>query len=143
MANNAKISQVKEKDFDDVVPREGFCDMPEELQEVVVGAAREACKKHHDGELKYYKTMAIYVKEQLDKKLGGSYHICVGKLQLFRNPLLSLHPLFITDINTTSWFRNKLWQLCDILDANDLLILARAHRFPHLEARMNDDQQMA
>ena len=56
MANNAKISQVKEKDFDDVVPREGFCDMPEELQEVVVGAAREACKKHHDGELKYYKT---------------------------------------------------------------------------------------
>ena len=81
MANNAKIAQQKEKDFDDVVPRDGFCDMPEELQETVVGAAREACKKHHDGELKYYKTMAIYVKEQLDKKLGGSYHICVGKLQ--------------------------------------------------------------
>ena len=54
--------------------------MPEELQEVVIGTAREACKKHHDGELKYYKTMAIYVKEQLDKKLGGSWHLCVGKL---------------------------------------------------------------
>ena len=48
----------------------------------MVGVAREACKKHHDGELKYYKSMAIYVKEQLDKKLGGSYHICVGKLLL-------------------------------------------------------------
>ena len=82
MANNAKIAQQKEKDFDDVVPRDGFCDMPEELQEQVVGAAREACKKHHDGELKYYKTMAIYVKEQLDKKLGGSWHIVVGKLQV-------------------------------------------------------------
>ena len=55
--------------------------MSEEMQEVVINTAREACKKHHDGELKYYKTMAIYVKEQLDKKLEGSWHICVGKLQ--------------------------------------------------------------
>ena len=46
-----------------------------------MAVAREACKKHHDGELKYYKTMAIYVKEQLDQKLGNSWHICVGKLQ--------------------------------------------------------------
>ena len=81
MAQN-KVPQQKEKDFDDVLPREGFCDMPEELQETVVNTAREACKKHHDGELKYYKSMAIYVKESLDKKLGGSWHICVGKLQI-------------------------------------------------------------
>ena len=26
----AKIQQQKEKDFDDVVPRDGFCDMSEE-----------------------------------------------------------------------------------------------------------------
>ena len=51
----------------------------------MVTTAREACKKHHDGELKYYKTMAIYVKEQLDKKLGPSWHICVGKLH-FQSP---------------------------------------------------------
>ena len=51
-----------------------------------MAVAREACKKHHDGELKYYKTMAIFVKEQLDAKLGNSWHICVGK---FRN--ISLH----------------------------------------------------
>ena len=56
--------------------------MQEEMQNIVTNTAREACKKHHDGELKYYKTMAIYVKEQLDKKLGGSWHICVGKLHL-------------------------------------------------------------
>ena len=62
-----------------MVPRDGFCDMLEETQEVVMAVAREACKKHHDGELKYYKTMAIYVKEQLDQKLGNSWHICVGK----------------------------------------------------------------
>ena len=76
----SKIPQQKEKDFDDVNPRETFCDMPEEFQADVVATAREACKKHHDGELRYYKHMAIYVKEQLDKKLGGSWHICVGKL---------------------------------------------------------------
>ena len=57
--------------------------MPEETKEVVIATAREACKKHHDGELKYYKTMAIYVKEQLDKKLGPSWHLVVGKLQIF------------------------------------------------------------
>ena len=62
-----------------MVPRDGFCDMLEETQDVVMAVAREACKKHHDGELKYYKTMAIYVKEQLDAKLGNSWHICVGK----------------------------------------------------------------
>ena len=79
MAHTQKITQQKEKDFDDVVPRDGFCDMLEETQEVVLSVAREACKKHHDGELKYYKTMAIFVKEQLDAKLGNSWHICVGK----------------------------------------------------------------
>ena len=78
----SKIAQQKEKDFDDVTPKEGFCDMPEEVQEVVVTAAREACKKHHDGDLKYYKAMATYVKMQLDKKLGPSWHIVVGKLQI-------------------------------------------------------------
>ena len=59
--------------------------MTEETQEIVIATAREACKKHHDGELKYYKTMAIYVKEQLDKKLGPSWHLVVGKLHLFTN----------------------------------------------------------
>ena len=63
--------------------------MQEEMQNIVTNTAREACKKHHDGELKYYKTMAIYVKEQLDKKLGGSWHICVGKLHFM---LFNLYP---------------------------------------------------
>ena len=46
-----------------MLPREGFCDLSEEMQESLVAIAREACKKHHDGEFKYYKTMAIYIKE--------------------------------------------------------------------------------
>ena len=93
----SKIAQQKEKDFDDVNPRETFCDMPEEIQADVVATAREACKKHHDGELRYYKHMAIYVKEQLDKKLGGSWHICVGKLH-FAYPILSRYIIKVTAI---------------------------------------------
>ena len=75
------MQQTKEKDFEDVEPRQGFCDMPEDNKEKVINTAKEACKKHHDGDLKYYKSMAIYVKERLDKELGGSWHIIVGKLQ--------------------------------------------------------------
>ena len=33
----------------------------------------------HDNELKYYKDMAGYIKSVLDKKLGGAWHIIVGK----------------------------------------------------------------
>ena len=123
----SKIAQQKEKDFDDVVPREGFCDMSEEDQETVVAAAREACKKHHDGEFKYYKTMAIYIKEQLDKKLGGSWHIIVGKLQL-------LVPSFINSSSSStrqsishffcSFARNELRQLRDLSDEKHLSFLA-------------------
>ena len=54
--------------------------MTEELQTDIVSTCKEACKMQHDGEFKYYKDMAIYVKTQLDKKLGGSWHVIVGKL---------------------------------------------------------------
>ena len=123
----SKIAQQKEKDFDDVVPREGFCDMSEEDQETVVAAAREACKKHHDGEFKYYKTMAIYIKEQLDKKLGGSWHIIVGKLQLLV-PFLHQQLIFISSpVHLTLvllFIRNELRQLRDLPDEKHLSFLA-------------------
>ena len=61
---------MKEKDFDEIVPRVGFCDMSEETQASVVATCKEACKMQHDGEFKYYKDMAIYVKTKLDKDLG-------------------------------------------------------------------------
>ena len=77
----SKIAQQKEKDFDDVMPRDGFCDMEEENQSVVIAVAREACKELHDGNIKYYKQMAMGIKAKLDEKLGGSWHVCVGKLQ--------------------------------------------------------------
>ena len=52
--------------------------MAEETQVDVVATCRMACKMQHDGEFKYYKDMAIYVKQTLDKKIGGSWHVIVG-----------------------------------------------------------------
>ena len=94
---------------------------------MVVGVAREACKKHHDGELKYYKSMAIYVKDQLDKKLGGSYHICVGKLQLFIY-------LSKNSYSINYCFRNKLRKLLHLSDSNNLFVLDGAYWIPSMEA---------
>ena len=74
-----KVSQIKEKEFDNIPPRPGFVDMGEEMQKEVVDICRAACKKQHDGDAKYYKDMAIFVKGELDKKLGGSFHVIVGK----------------------------------------------------------------
>jgi hypothetical protein len=75
----AKVGQNKEKDFDSIVPRYGYCDMSEETKRDVIEVCREACKMQHDNELKYYKDMAIHIKGVLDQKLGGSFHIIVGK----------------------------------------------------------------
>ena len=33
----------------------------------------------HDGELKYNKDMALYIKHEVEKKFQGSWHIIVGK----------------------------------------------------------------
>lgn len=33
----------------------------------------------HDGELKYHKDMALYIKHEMEKKQQGSWHIIVGK----------------------------------------------------------------
>ena len=33
----------------------------------------------HDGELKYNKDMALYIKHELEKKVPGGWHIIVGK----------------------------------------------------------------
>ena len=82
--NKPKIGQAKEKDFDSIVPRWGYCDMNEQTKDTVVNVAREACKRQHDGEDKYFKDMAIYVKKTLDKELDGSWHIIVGKSILYK-----------------------------------------------------------
>ena len=58
-----KISETKEKDFDIIIPKDGFCDMSEEDQKIVVETCKEAYKKQHDGDFKYYKQMAIFIKE--------------------------------------------------------------------------------
>lgn len=75
----AKVGQQKEKDFDAIIPRFGFCDMTDEMQQEIVETCRETYKMQHDGEFKYYKDMAMHIKKELDKKLQGSWHIIVGK----------------------------------------------------------------
>ena len=54
--------------------------MDEENRKYVVDTCREAYKRQHDGELKYYKDLAIYVKKTLDKspKCPGAWHVVVG-----------------------------------------------------------------
>jgi len=65
-----------------IVPRFSYCDMEEEVRKFVVDTCREAYKKQHDGELKYYKDLAIHIKHTLDKsaKVPGAWHVVVGKL---------------------------------------------------------------
>ena len=42
-----------------IIPRFSYCDMDEETRKFVVDTCREAYKRQHDGELKYYKDLAI------------------------------------------------------------------------------------
>jgi len=55
--------------------------MEEETRKFVVDTCREAYKRQHDGELKYYKDLAIHIKHTLDKsaKVPGAWHVIVGK----------------------------------------------------------------
>jgi len=79
MATGSKVGQQKGKDWEVVVPRYGYCDMEESALEKVVAACKLACGAEH----KYYKDYAMQIKGDLDKELGGSWHIVVGKLQIF------------------------------------------------------------
>ena len=38
----------------------------------------------HDGELKYNKDMALFIKHEMEKKFMGSWHIIVGKSLHFK-----------------------------------------------------------
>ena len=74
-----KVSMQHEKDFDNIIPRFGYCDMDDVMKKEVVEVCRESCKMQHENELKYYKDMAIHVKTNLDKKLKGTWHVIIGK----------------------------------------------------------------
>ena len=113
--------QVKEKDFDLIVPRFSYCDMPEETRKFVVDSCREAYKKQHDGELKYYKDLAIHIKKTLDKKEGmaGAWHIIVGK----------------TSFKLTG-FRNEFRIFCELRTQMYHAVLVGAYRFFSFQARL-------
>merc|ERR1719198_728019 len=74
----AKVAQQKEKDFEKVEPNISFTDMSDEYQEKVFEICRNAYKMQHDGELKYYKDMAQYVKRELEEKFKDSWHVIIG-----------------------------------------------------------------
>jgi len=84
----SKVTQGKEKDFDSIVPRFSYCDMQEDIRKQVVDVCRDAYKRQHDGEFKYFKDLAMHVKKSLDndlkddmgqRTLDGAWHVVVGK----------------------------------------------------------------
>lgn len=76
---HTKVNQGKEKDFDSIIPRFTYCDMEEATRKEIVDTCRDAYKRQHDGEFKYYKDMAQHIKKTLDQKQTGAWHIVVGK----------------------------------------------------------------
>ena len=74
-----KVTQDKEKDFDIIDPKVGYSDMSDDIRAQIVEVCKESYKLQYLGELKHFKAMAANIKEALDKKLGGSWHIIVGK----------------------------------------------------------------
>ena len=94
------MTQGKEKDFDSIVPRFSYCDMQEDIRKQVVDVCRDAYKRQHDGEFKYFKDLAMHVKKSLDndlkddmgqRTLDGAWHVVVGKFAMW----------FITRIGTS------------------------------------------
>ena len=64
-----------------IEPRVTFNDMPEERFNKMVQACRDAYKMQHDGELKYFKDMALYIKKRIEDEERGTsgWHIIIGK----------------------------------------------------------------
>ena len=126
---STRVAQGKEKEFDNIPPRHGFVDMGEEMQKEVVDICRAACKKQHDGDAKYYKDMAIYVKGELDKKLGGSFHVIIGKSQTHNASSNSSHSILLVH-------RHELRIICILRDSPHNVVLAGKYRIPRLQTRM-------
>ena len=54
--------------------------MTEEDLAKAVSVCKNACGQDH----KYYKDFAMAIKADLDKELGASWHVIVGKLHIFQ-----------------------------------------------------------
>ena len=62
LGGDQRVKQHAEKDFENIPPKHGFVDMSEDMQKIVVDICRECYKKYSDGECKYFKDMAMYIK---------------------------------------------------------------------------------
>ena len=80
LGGDQRVKQSIEKDYESIVPRIGFVDMDETMQQNVFAICKEAYKKLADGECKYFKDMATHIKKKMDDTYSpGSYHVIVGK----------------------------------------------------------------
>lgn len=52
--------------------------MTEERRHTCIEICRDAYKMQNEGDLKYYKDMALYIKHEMEKKQLGSWHVIVG-----------------------------------------------------------------
>mmetsp|Transcript_30168 Transcript_30168/g.29660 ORF Transcript_30168/g.29660 Transcript_30168/m.29660 type:complete len:93 (-) Transcript_30168:104-382(-) len=75
---NLKVGSQKEKDFEIIEARFTYLDMEDKKRDFCIDLAKQAYKKKYDLELKYYRDMAKFMKEELDKKFEGSWHIIIG-----------------------------------------------------------------
>ena len=57
-----KVGQMREKDFDAIVPKVSFNHMEEAKKNRVIELCLEAYKMKYDGDLKYSKDMAQHIK---------------------------------------------------------------------------------
>ena len=82
-----RVGAMKEKDFDSIVPDISVIDMLEPEKKECLDLALQSYSKtftHSElslegGENKYYKDMAEFIKRNLDEKLGGAWHVIVGR----------------------------------------------------------------
>ena len=60
--------------------------MNEDVRKAVVDVCKDAYKRQNDGEFKYFRDMAQYIKKTLDKdkerEIAGAWHVVVGKSKL-------------------------------------------------------------
>ena len=73
------MPQHKEKNFDDIKPNVSYAEMDDETAEIAYEICREAYKMQHDGELKYFKDMASFVKTSMEEKVENTcWHVVAG-----------------------------------------------------------------
>ena len=89
----------------------------------------------YDGELKYYKDMALHIKHEMEKKQLGSWHVIVGKSFSYLNKTNASFPS--SNLMTNLQFRDELWLVRNVRAQGDNTFLLGTHRLPLVQTRMS------